>query len=120
MTARDTRIHGRKTIIGFDLTFGKTTTTPCGKTRPRERTSADPAQVTCPDCRAWAAGEEREMADMASAAARILRENPEYPAHDYTPADFESIADGHLANAARWELAPGRQASNTQGGESCN
>ena len=34
---RDTLTHGRKTIAGLDLTYGETTTTPCGKRRPALR-----------------------------------------------------------------------------------
>ena len=103
MSAIDPAVHGRKTIMGADLTFGATVTAPCGKRRPAERTSSDPAVVTCPECRAWAAGEERELARQALAAAEIART---YPTAPYTPGDFTQTADRHEARAARWDERP--------------
>ena len=104
MSAPDPAIHGRKTIMGADLTFGATVTAPCGKRRPADRTSADPARVTCPECRTWAAGQERELARQALAAAEIAGEYPDMA--PYTPADFAQTADRHAARAARWDAQP--------------
>jgi hypothetical protein len=96
----DPLTHGRKTIAGIDLTSGATTTTPCGKRRPAARTSADPARVSCPQCRAWAANEERELAQRAVAVGRLVREYPDLS--PYSPADFASLANDHDARAERW------------------
>jgi len=65
----DNLIHTRKTIMGIDLSFGKTTTTGCGKRRAMERTSTDLAVISCPACRDWRRQDELEMAGMAEAAA---------------------------------------------------
>ena len=104
MSAPDPAIHGRKTIMGADLTFGATVTAPCGKRRPADRTSADPARVTCPDCRAWAAGQERELARQALAAAEIAGEYSGLT--PYTPEDFMQHADRHEARAKQWDARP--------------
>jgi hypothetical protein len=104
MSAADPAVHGRKTIMGADLTSGATVTAPCGKRRPAERTSADPARVTCPDCRAWAAGQERELAEQALAAAEIAREYPQLS--PFTPGGFTQTASDHEARAKRWDGPP--------------
>lgn len=104
MSAPDPAVHGRKTIAGIDLTFGATTTAPCGKRRPVERTSADPARVTCPDCRAWAAGEERDLAQSALAAAQIAHDYPRFS--PYSPQEFTALAGDHDTRARRWDEQP--------------
>ena len=100
----DPLTHGRKTVAGLDLTFGATTQAPCGKRRPAGRTSADPDKVTCPDCRAWAAAEERELAQTALAAAGLAGKYPGLS--PYSPEDFEETAAGHEARAGRWDGTP--------------
>ena len=101
---KDPLTHGRKTISGTDLTFGATTTTPCGKKRSRERTSTDPAAVDCPDCRAWFAEQEREMTSAARAAADIAIAHPHLAL--CTPEEFTHIAWVHDVRAERWEEQP--------------
>jgi len=100
--AADPLTHGRKTIMSIDLTYGATVTAPCGVRRAAERTSASPARVTCPRCRAWAANEERELAQQAVLAARIARENPDLIT-TADPADFAALANAHDARAERWD-----------------
>jgi hypothetical protein len=107
MGARDTHVHGRKTTAGLDLTFGRTTTTPCGKTREITRTSVDPGEVTCPGCREWAAQEERRLAEYARLGGAICRQQPEMVT-TVTADGFDAIADGHLARAAQWNTMTGR------------
>ena len=96
----DQLTHGRKTYTGADLSFGASVTTPCGKRRPRERTSTDPAEVTCLYCRTWYATEAREIADMARAAADIARQHPGLTAAP--PGDFTETARAHDARAEQW------------------
>jgi len=99
--ARDALVHGRKTIIGIDLSFGTTTTTPCGKKRPRERTSVSPSVVTCPACREWAMREEHQMADGARAALRLLADGVVI-SDKISTDDLISEVETHSQRAAEW------------------
>lgn len=92
---RDTLTHARKTLMGADLSFGRTVTTGCGKRRERDRTVVGPAGVTCPACRAWGEQDELEHASMADAAARIS-DGPDQAAR------FQAIAREHRAAADVW------------------
>lgn len=99
---RDDRIHAEKTLMGLSLAIGKTVGTGCGKRRERERTSTDPAKVTCLECRQWAAADELEMAGMADAAASIPPELIDRADLPGGPHDFRALAGKHRDAAARW------------------
>lgn len=100
---KDPLTHGRKTIMGADLSFGRTVTTACGKRRLTRDTSTDPARVDCPGCRAWAAANERELAGMARAAADIVTRHPEMARPGQAPGLFTETAREHDTRAKTWE-----------------
>jgi hypothetical protein len=98
---KDTHVHAEKTNFGISLAFGKTVATGCGKRREKGRTSTDPAEITCPECREWGAREELVMAENAEVVAGLpgdflARHGPA------TREDFEALASKHRAAAREW------------------
>jgi hypothetical protein len=101
---RDSHIHAEKTIFGTSLAFGATVGTGCGKRRERERTSTDPAVVTCPECRKWGAAQELEMAANADAVASLPAEFLAGDGVGWTADDFRNLARQHRATAQKWSI----------------
>ena len=89
MTAKDLLVHIDKSMLAdvLPVSVWNTVTTGCGKRRPSGMISSLAQEVTCPQCRAFAADYRRTVAASIGALLKIMNE-PDYRRSDTSPEEL--------------------------------